>query len=120
MAPSGPASSADWKSPVTSPPPAQAASHRASSPWVATVSQPWSSPSGGGDRAIHSASNTGVSPGGARSRRAKLSLIENGRDGSWVAVASDAVTSGLTVIAFGENGRGGAGLIHSRPPNSPG
>jgi hypothetical protein len=35
------------------------------------------------------------------SSRAKLSLIENGRDGSWVAVASAAVTSGLRVIAFG-------------------
>ncbi len=48
-----------------------------------------------------SASKSGVSPWGARSRRAKLSLIENGLDGSWLAVASAAVTSGLRVIAFG-------------------
>ena len=66
-----------------------------------TTSQLGSSPAAGAGSAIHVASKSGVSPWGARSRRAKLSLIENGRDGSWLAVASTAVASGLRVIAFG-------------------
>jgi hypothetical protein len=70
-------------------------------PGLVTTSQLGSFPPAGAGTAIQVASKSGVSPWDAGSSRAKLSLIENGRDGSWPAVTSAAVASGLRVIAFG-------------------